>query len=67
MTNSADPAQLPSSEPTDLDLHCLLRRGVLCSAREGLIVLSAPQNLELIKKKKKKKKHQVISNKISLL
>ena len=27
MTNSADP---------DLDLHCLLRQGMLCSAREGL-------------------------------
>ena len=22
--------------PTDLDLHCLLRQGVLCSAKEGL-------------------------------
>ena len=24
-------------EPSDLDLHCLLRQGMLCSAREGLI------------------------------
>ena len=24
-------------KPTDLDLHCLLRQGILCSAREGLI------------------------------
>ena len=33
MTNSADPDQ----KPTDLDLHCLLRQGMSCSAREGLI------------------------------
>ena len=31
MTNSADPDQL-----ADLDLHCLLRQGMACSAREGL-------------------------------
>ena len=36
MTNSADPDQLASQKPTDLDLHCLLRQGMLCSAREGL-------------------------------
>ena len=30
MINSADSDQL------DLDLHCLLRRGMSCSAREGL-------------------------------
>ena len=36
MTNSADPDQLVSQKPTDLDLHCLLRQGMLCSAREGL-------------------------------
>ena len=34
MTNSADPDQLASS--TDLDLHCLLRRGMSCSASEEL-------------------------------
>ena len=34
MTNSADPDQL--AEPTDLDLHCLLRQGMSCSVREGL-------------------------------
>ena len=33
MTNSADPGQ----KPTDLDLHCLLRQGMSCLAREGLI------------------------------
>ena len=33
MTNSADPDQLAS---TDLNLHCLLRQGMSCSAREGL-------------------------------
>ena len=37
MANSADPDQLASQKPTDLDLHCLLRKGMLCSAREGLI------------------------------
>ena len=40
MTNSADPDQLASSwllqKPTDLDLHCLLRQGMSCSARDGL-------------------------------
>ena len=34
MTNSADPDHLASS---DLDLHYLLRQGMSCSAREGLI------------------------------
>ena len=24
-------------KPTNLDLHCLLRQGMLCSAREGLV------------------------------
>ena len=37
MTNSADPDQ----KPTDLDLHCLLRQGMSCSAREGLMTNSA--------------------------
>ena len=32
MTNSADPDQ----KPTNLDLHCLLRQDMSCSAREGL-------------------------------
>ena len=36
MTNSVDPDQLASEEPTDLDLHCLVRQGMSCSAREGL-------------------------------
>ena len=38
MTNSADPDQLLLQKPTDLDLHCLLRQGMSCSAREGLKV-----------------------------
>ena len=38
MTNSADPDQLALKKPTDLDLHCLLRQDMLCSAREGLIL-----------------------------
>ena len=25
-------------KPTDLDLHCLLRQGMSCSAREGLMI-----------------------------
>ena len=28
MTNSADPDQLASQKPTDLDLHCLQRQGL---------------------------------------
>ena len=32
MTNNADPDQ----KPTDLDLHCLLRQSMSCSAKEGL-------------------------------
>ena len=28
MINSADPDQLASQEPTDLDLHCLQREGI---------------------------------------
>ena len=32
MTNSADPDQLVQ-KPTDLDLHCLLRQGMSCSAK----------------------------------
>ena len=44
MANSANPDQLASEEanfqkPTDLDLHCLLRRGMTCLAREGLMSL----------------------------
>ena len=38
MANSADPDQWASSEATDLDLHCLLRQGMSCSAREELIL-----------------------------
>ena len=34
MINSADPDQ----KPTDLDLHCLLRQSMSCSAREGLSI-----------------------------
>ena len=33
MTNSADP---DLKKQTDLDLHCLQRQGMTCSAREGL-------------------------------
>ena len=36
MTNSADPDQLASSENSILLIHCLLRQGMSCSAREGL-------------------------------
>ena len=39
MTNSADPDRLVSSE-ADLDLHCLLRQGMSCSAREGLSLIN---------------------------
>ena len=47
MTNSADPDQLASlQKPTDLDLHCLLRQGMMCSAREGLTVLFSSYQVE---------------------
>ena len=39
MTNSADQISWLLQKPTDLDLHCLLRQGVSCLAREGLIVV----------------------------
>ena len=44
MTNSADPDQLA----TDLDLHCLLRQGMTCSAREGLIYRSSVPSCSFI-------------------
>ena len=37
MTDSADPDQ----KPTDLDLHCLLRQGMSCSASKELNGLRA--------------------------
>ena len=38
MVNSADPDQLASKKPTDLDLHCLQRQGIIPgSAGQGLI------------------------------
>ena len=43
MTNSANPDQLASwllQKPTDPDLHCLLRQGMSCLAREGLTKLN---------------------------
>ena len=64
MTNSADPDQ----KPTDLDLQCLLRQGMSCSAREGLIFNRIKvkfkkrcdklknNNIETLKEAKKKKK-----------
>ena len=38
MTNSTDPDQWLLQKPTDLDLHCLVRQGMSCSAKEGLRV-----------------------------
>ena len=40
MTNSADPDDISwlLKKPTDLDLHCLRRQGMLCSAKERLKV-----------------------------
>ena len=38
MTNNADPDQLASQKPTDLDLHCLLKLGMSCLVREGLML-----------------------------
>ena len=42
MTNSVDPDQY-LQKPTDLDLHCLLRQDMSCSASEGL------SNREMVK------------------
>ena len=54
MINNADPDQLASSEallqkPTDLDLHCLLRQGMLCSVREWLSLLVIRRSLHFDK------------------
>ena len=46
MTNSADLDQLLLQKSTDLDLHCLLRQGMSCSAREGLICMYAANILQ---------------------
>ena len=47
MTNSEDPDQ----KPTDLDLHCLLRQGMMCLAREGLkymyVLVSGKQHIPI--------------------
>ena len=42
MRNSADP---DLQKPTDLDLHCLLKQGMSCSAREGLNIYSLERGL----------------------
>ena len=34
-------------KPTDLDLHCLLRQGMSCSARDGLNIEVHVSTLEL--------------------
>ena len=41
MTNSADPDQLASQKPTDLDLHCLQRQGICGLSRLGLTGIKA--------------------------
>ena len=46
MTNSADPDQLAS---TDLNLHCLLRQDMSCSAREGLGIVDNNSDIIMIK------------------
>ena len=50
MTNSADPDQL-SSKPTDLYLHCLLKPGMSCLAREGLRSLLTKLTVTLLANK----------------
>ena len=48
MTNSADPDQLLLQKPTDLDLHCLLRQGMSCLAREGLSLFSLKKYFRML-------------------
>ena len=63
MVNSVDPDQLASCEAkmsTDLDLHCLLRQGMSCSAREGLSICFADNShvhVDLFTLKNKTKCH----------
>ena len=56
MSNSADPDQLASSEPTDLDLHCLQDRAYPGSAGQGL----SKQQVSVIKTR-----HNYPMNKLS--
>ena len=37
-------------KPTDLDLHCLLRQGMLCSAKEGLKWLPGAICIQIVRK-----------------
>ena len=39
MANNADPDQLASSEPTDLDLHCLQRQGISGFSRTRVTIV----------------------------
>ena len=41
-------------KPTDLDLHCLLRQGMSCSAREGLITEHSLPMTPIVKSKQAK-------------
>ena len=45
MTNSADPDQLASEEPTDLDLHCLQRQ-VISSTRVNIKIIALAISLD---------------------
>ena len=47
MPNSADPDQLASSEPTDLDLHCLQKQGISWFSRKLSNSSNAHANLGL--------------------
>ena len=40
MANSADPDQLASKKPTDLDLHCLQRQGIYGFSRTRVKIQS---------------------------
>ena len=44
MTKSADPDQLASKKPTDLDLHCLQSRVYPGSAAPGSIISRSSSN-----------------------
>ena len=50
MANSADPDQLASKKPTDLDLHCLQRQGISGFSRTRVKgdVLNYCRNISLL-------------------
>ena len=48
MTNNADPGQLASKKPTDLDVHCLQRQGISGFRRTRVNVIIIIMNIIII-------------------